>query len=79
MSLFEFLLFGAFKVSWIWVSVSFPGLAKFSAINLFKYFTVPFYFSSSSKTSVTLMFVYLILSHETLKLYSLDPFSDSVI
>lgn len=45
---FGFMLFGALCDSWIWMSISFPALGKFSALISSNTFASPFYISFPS-------------------------------
>ena len=70
MFLLGFILYGTLCASWIWLTVFFSMLGKFSTIISSKIFLYPFFFSSSSETPVILMLVHLILSQRSLRLSS---------
>ena len=69
--LLGFILYWTLCASWTWLTISFPMLGQFSTIVSSKKFSVPFFFSSSSGTSITQMLVCLILSQRSLKLSSI--------
>ena len=69
--LLEFILYWTLCASWTWLTISFPMLGRFSTILSLKNCAVPFFFSSSSGTSITQMLVCLILSQKCLKLSSI--------
>ena len=69
--LLEFILYWTLCASWTWLTISFPMLGRFSTILSLKNCAVPFFFSSSSGTSITQMLVCLILSQKCLKLSSM--------
>ena len=60
---FGFILFGTLWVSWIWVTISFPILGKFSTI-------ISFFLSCSSGTPMIRMLGHLTLSQRSLRLSS---------
>ena len=66
--LFRFILFWTLCASWTCMSVSFPGLGKFSAIISSNKFSASFFLSSSS-TSIKWMLVHLILSQRSLQIF----------
>ena len=68
--LLGFILYGTFCASWIWLTISFSMLEKFSAIISSKTFSYSFFFSSSSGTPIIQMLVHLILSQRSLRLSS---------
>ena len=69
--LLGFILYGTLCASWTWLTISFSMLGKFSTIISSKVFSYPFFFSSSSGTSIIWMVVHLILSQRSLRLYSI--------
>ena len=71
MFLLGFILYWTLRASWTWLTISFPMLGRFSTIVSSKKFSVPFFFSSSSETSIAQMLVCLILSQRSLKLSSI--------
>jgi len=76
--LLGFILYGTLYTSWIWLTIFFSMLGKFSTIISSKPFLNPFFFSSSG-TPIVWMLVHLILSQRSLRLSSvlfiLFPFS----
>ena len=64
----EFILYGALCASWMWLTISFSMLGKFSNIISSKFFSYAFFFSSSSVTPVIRMLVHLILYQRFLRL-----------
>ena len=68
--LLGFILYGTLCASWTWLTVSFSMLGKFSSIMSSKIFSYPFFFSSTSGTSIILMLVHLILFQRSLRLSS---------
>ena len=69
MFLLKFILYGTLHAYWTWLTISFSMLEKISAIISSKFFSYPFFFSSSG-TSIILMLVHLILSQRSLRLSS---------
>ena len=69
MFLLGFNLYGTFCLSWTWLTISFSMLGKFSTY-LFKIFSYPFFFSSSSGTPIIWMLMHLIWSQRSLRLFS---------
>jgi len=65
-----FILYRTLCASWIWLTISFSLLGKFSTIISSKFFSYPFFFSSSSGTPIIRMLVHLILSQKSLRLSS---------
>ena len=65
-----FILFGTLWVSWIWVSISFPILGKFSAIISERIFSWPFFLFSSSGTPMIWVLGRFTLSQRSLRLSS---------
>ena len=57
--------------SWIWLTISFPMLGKFSTISSSNIFSDPLFFSYSSGTPIIQMLVCLILSQRFLRLSSI--------
>ena len=68
-----FIIYWTLCTSWIWMSISFPILGKFSTIISSNIFADPFFFSSSSGTPIIQMLVRLMLSQRSLRLSSI-PF-----
>ena len=66
--LLRFILYGTLCASWTWLTISFSMLGKFSTIISSKFFSYPFFFSSSSGTPIIWMLVHLILSQRSLRL-----------
>ena len=64
------ILFGTLWVPWMWVTISFPFLGKFSTIISSSIFSWPFFLSSSSGTSMIRMLGHLTLSQRSLRLSS---------
>ena len=64
------ILYGTVFASWIWLTISFSVLGKFSTMISSKIFSYPFFFSSSSGTPMIQMWVHLILSQRSLRLSS---------
>ena len=69
MFLLEFILYETLCASWTWLTISFSMLGKFSTIVSSKFFSYPFFFSSSG-THIVRMLVRLILSQRSLRLSS---------
>ena len=73
-----FILYGTLCTFWIWLTISFSTLGKFSTIISSKMFLYPFFFSYSG-TPIIRMLVHLLLSQRSLRLSSvlfiLFPFS----
>ena len=65
-----FILFGNLWVSWTWMTISIPILAKFSTIITSSIFLWSFFFSSSSVTPMIKILGCLTLSQRSLKLSS---------
>ena len=63
--LLGFILYGTRYTSWIWLTISFSMLGKFSIIISSKTFLYPFFFSSSSVTPIIRMLVHLTLSQRS--------------
>ena len=70
MFLLGFILYGTLHDSWTCLTISFSMLGKFSAIISSQIFSYPFFFSSSSGTSIIQILVCLILSQRSLRLSS---------
>ena len=69
--LLGFILYGTLCASWTWMTISFSMLGKFSTIISSKFFSYPFFFSSSSsETPKIQMLVHLILTQRSLRLSS---------
>ena len=64
------ILYGTLWTSWTWVTISFPMLGKFLTRISSSIFSDPFFWSSSSGTTITRMLVHLILSQRSLRLSS---------
>jgi len=64
-----FILFGTLWISWTWMAISFPILGKFLTI-ISSIFSCPFFWSSSSGTSMIQILGHLTLSHRSLMLSS---------
>jgi len=56
-----FILYGTLCPSWTWLTISFSMLGKFSTIISSKFFSYPFFLSSSSGTPIIWMLVCLII------------------
>ena len=67
--LLGFILNGTLCASWIWCTISFSMLGKFSTTISSKIFSYPFFFYSSSWTPIIWMLVHLILSQRSLILF----------
>ena len=59
--LLGFILYGTLYASWTWLTISFFMLGKISTIVSSTIFSFPFFFSSSSGTSIIQIMVHLIL------------------
>ena len=70
MFLLGLILYGTLCTSWIWVTVSFPKLGKFSAIISSNIFSGLFSLPSPPETSIMQMLVHLMLSQWSLRLSS---------
>ena len=68
--LLGFILLGTLCASWTWLTISFPMSGKFSAIISSNIFLGPFSFSSSSGTPIMWMFVNLMLSQRSFRMFS---------
>ena len=68
--LLGFILYETLCASWTSLSISFSILGTFSTIISSKFFSYPFFFSSSSGTPIVQILVHLILSQRSLKLFS---------
>ena len=68
--LLGFILYGTLCASWIWWTICFPMLGKFSTIIYSKIFSYHLFFSSSSGTPIIWMLVHLIWSQRLLRLSS---------
>ena len=68
--LLGFTTYGTLHASWTWSTISFSMSGKFSTIISSKFFSYPFFFSSSSGTPIIRMLVSLILSLRSLRLSS---------
>ena len=68
--LLGFILYGTLCTSWIWLTISFSMLGKFSTIISSNLFSYSFFFSSFSGTSIIQMLVNLISSQGSLRLSS---------
>ena len=66
-----FILYGTLCASWTWVTISYPILGKFLTIVSSNIFSDPFFFCSSSGTSVIRMLVHLVLSQRSLRWFSI--------
>ena len=69
--LLGFILYGTHCVSWTLLTISFPILGKFPTIISSNVFSVPFFFTSSSGTTIVRMLVCLMLSQRSLRLSSI--------
>ena len=71
--LLRFILYGTLCASWTWLTISFSMLGKFSTIISSKFFSYPFFFSSSGTPIIQMleMLVHLILSQKSLRLSSI--------
>ena len=67
MFLFGFILYVTLCAFWIWLTISFSRLGKFSTIISSKIFSYPFFYSSSSGTSIIWMLVHLLLPQRSLR------------
>ena len=70
MLLLGFILCGTLCACWTSLTVSFPILGKFSTMISSKFFSYPFFFSSSSVTPIIQILVHLIWSQRSLRLSS---------
>lgn len=66
--LFQLILLGALCASWTWMSVSFPRLGMFSAVNTSSKFFASF--SLSSETPIMWILLFLMLSYRSFKVSS---------
>ena len=71
MDLYEFILFGVYWASWMFIFMSFIRFEKFSVIISSNTFSTSFSLSSFSETSTMYMLVSLVVSHWSLGLCSL--------
>ena len=68
--LLEFILYGTLCAFWTWMTISLAILDNLSTIISSKFFSYPFFFSSSSGTPIIQILVSLILSQRSLRLSS---------
>ena len=68
--LFGFILYGTLCTSWIWLTISFLMLGKFSSIISSKFFSYSFFFSSSETPIIQMWCGVVILSQRSLRLSS---------